>query len=180
MLIMFLILLLVPLMLFGLYMHHNVKQEYDIKEILTDIQSSAKVGIHKRFILLLKSSLERTNGWNLLAMLYAGMYYCFNLWGFLFAIFSLICAANISANDNSAVMWTAICASITSITMCCQLFFKSERKWRMFARKHHKACIITNKFLNKVGKSQNPEFAIVIYAINIIKLEDSIKDEDLL
>jgi len=177
--IMFLILLLAPLMLFGVYLWHNSNQNYNIKKTLADIRSSSKGNIHERFILIAKSGLNRTNGWNLLSALYAGMYYCFNLWGFLFAVFSLICAADIY-KSKSAVLLTAICAGITSITMCCQLFLRSDRKWRAFARKHHKACMITNRFLHRVGKSKNPELTIVVYANKIMKLEDSIKDEDLL
>lgn len=178
--IMFIILLAIPLMSLGAYiLWNNSTQRYEIKQILCDIEKSAGAEINKRFVLILKSSIERVNGWNLISALYAGMYYCFNLWGFVFSIFGIICAADISTNETAAI-WTMICVSITSITMSCQLFFKSERKWRTFARKYRKACIVTNKFLHCVGKCKDPELRIIIYANRIMSIEESIKDEDLL
>lgn len=179
MMIMFIILLAVPLMFFCIYLWNNTTQRYKVNKILYDIEQSTGATIHKRFVMILKTSIKRINGWNLLAALYAGMYYCFNLWGFVFSIFGIICAADISTYKTAA-MWAMICVSITSITMSCQLFFKSERKWRTFARKHHQACIVTNRFLHCVGHCNDPELKIVMYANRIMNIEESLKDEDLL
>lgn len=107
--IMFVILLAVPLILLSIYLWYNTTQRYKINKILYDIKQSTEKEIHERFVLILKSGLKHVNGWNLLAALYAGMYYCFNF-----------------------------------------------------------------------GKCKNPELRIVIYANSIVKIEESIKDEDLL
>lgn len=180
-LVVFLVLFFGPLLVMVPYGWHNKKQDYNVKTIRESIENINNPQIDEAVIAIAISSINRINGWNTLSAFYATMYYCFNLWGFLFAVFSLICAVNtFNVTTSDAQMWTAISAAITSITMCTQLFLRMDRKWRMFAHKHYKARIITNSFLCCIRKTRNPKMWITRYANTIVKLEESTRDDELL
>ena len=180
-LIIFLVLIFVPLLVMTLYTWYNKKQNYNIKTITKDLKKINILQMNEAIIEVAISSINRVNGWNRLSAFYAGMYYCFNLWGFLFAVFSLICAVDtFFMSDSSSQMWTAISAAVTSITMCVQLFLRTDRKWRTFARKHYKARIITNNFLYGIRSTKCPIVLIKRYANKIVELEMSTRDDELL
>lgn len=180
-LIIFLVLIIVPLFVTALYTMYNKKLNYNIKAITMELKKINVLQLNETIVDVAISSINRVNGWNRLSAFYAGMYYCFNLWGFLFAVFSLICAVDVfSAGNSSAQMWTAISATITSITMCVQLFLRTDRKWRTFARKHYKARKITNNFLCRIRKTRCPISLIKQYADKIVEVEMSLRDDELL
>ncbi|MBQ4518911.1 MAG: hypothetical protein II997_10080 [Clostridia bacterium] len=180
-LIIFFVLIFVPLFVMVLYTWHNKKQNYNIKAISDELKKIDVLRTNETIIDIAISSINRVNGWNSLSAFYAGMYYCFNLWGFLFAVFSLICAVDtFSVGNSSAQIWTAISATITSITMCVQLFLRMDRKWRTFARKHYKARIITNDFLCRIRRIRCPIALIRQYSNKIVELEMSLRDDELL
>ncbi len=170
-LISFILIIIIPLIFFICYFTFGVLQNYNVKKIIKLIDKHSQ----KTNMLVLKTSLSKVNGWNILSVVYSSLYYYLNSLGILLSIFGAIVAG---INPDSGLI--IVCCVLTGMIMCCNLFLKCDKKWSIYRKVLSNARVITNEFLIDINGQDYSNDDIKEYVNSIIELEKNIPENELL